>query len=103
MKSIEDSILEHYQLDSVPSILVEQYSALIESDRFSVDPVVIDLRPNPSSLHNKINYILEDESIVSISTQTRDKLQDLFSYKYSVIEYMNESKDNFFNIIQLII
>ena len=103
MKTIETSIMEHYQLDSVPSILVEQYSALIESDRFSVDPVVIDLRPNPSSLHNKINYMLEDESIVSINTFTRNKLQSLFSNKYNVIEYMNESKDNFFKVIQLII
>ena len=103
MKTIETSILEHYQLDSVPSILVEQYSALIESDRFSIDPVVIDLRPNPSSLHNKINYMLEDESVVSINTHTRNKLQDLFSNKYNVVEYMNESKENFFNIIQLII
>jgi len=103
MKTIETSIMEHYQLDYVPSILVEQYSALIKSDRFSIDPVVIDLRPNPSSLHNKINYMLEDESIVSINTHTRNKLQDLFFNKYNVIEYMNESKENFFNIIQLII
>ena len=103
MKTIETSIMEHYQIDYVPSILVEQYSALIESDRFSIDPVVIDLRANQSSLYNKINYMLEDESIVSINTYTRNKLQDLFFNKYNVIEYMNESKDNFFNIIQLII
>jgi hypothetical protein len=103
MKTIETSIMEHYQLDSVPSILVEEYSALIESDRFSIDPVVIELRPNQSSLHNKINYMLEDESIVSINNYTRNKLQNLLFNKYNVVEYMNESKDNFFNIIQLII
>jgi hypothetical protein len=103
MKTIETSIMEHYRLDSVPSILVEEYSALIESDRFSIDPVVVDLRPNQCSLHNKINYMLEDESIVSISTYTRNKLQSLLFNKYNVVEYMNESKDNFFNIIQLII
>lgn len=103
MKTIETSIKEHYHLDDVPSILVEEYSALIESDRFSVDPVVIELRDNQSSLYNKINYMLEDESIVSINTYTRNKLQNLFSNKYNVIEYMNESKDNFFKVIQLII
>lgn len=103
MKTIETSIMEHYQLDSVPSILVEEYSALIESDRFSIDPVVIELRTNQCSLHNKINYMLEDESIVSINTYTRNKLQDLLFNKYNVVEYMNESKDNFFKIIQLII
>jgi len=47
--------------------------------------------------------MLEDESIVSISTYTRNKLQSLLFNKYNVVEYMNESKDNFFNIIQLII
>ena len=103
MKTIETSIMEHYQLDSVPSILVEEYSALIESDRFSIDPVVIELRANQCSLHNKINYMLEDESIVSINNYTRNKLQNLLFNKYNVVEYMNESKDNFFNIIQLII
>jgi hypothetical protein len=103
MKTIETSIMEHYQLDSVPSILVEEYSALIESDRFSIDPVVIELRANQCSLHNKINYMLEDESIVSINNYTRNKLQSLLFNKYNVVEYMNESKDNFFKIIQLII
>ena len=103
MKTIETSIMEHYQLDSVPSILVEEYSALIESDRFSIDPVVIELRANQCSLHNKINYMLEDESIVSINNYTRNKLQNLLFNKYNVVEYMNESKDNFFKIIQLII
>ena len=103
MKTIETSIMEHYQLDSVPSILVEEYSALIESDRFSIDPVVIELRANQCSLHNKINYMLEDESIVSINKYTRNKLQSLLFNKYNVVEYMNESKDNFFKIIQLII
>ena len=99
MKTIETSIMEHYQLDSVPSILVEEYSALIESDRFSIDPVVIELRANQCSLHNKINYMLEDESIVSINNYTRNKLQSLLFNKYNVVEYMNESKDNFFKII----
>ena len=103
MKTIETSIMEHFQLDSVPSILVEEYSALIESDRFSIDPVVIELRANQCSLHNKINYMLEDESIVSINNYTRNKLQSLLFNKYNVVEYMNESKDNFFKIIQLII
>ena len=103
MNTIETSIMEHYRLDSVPSILIEEYSALIESDRFSIDPVVVELRANPSSLYNKINYMLEDESIVSINISTRNRLQDLLFNKYNVVEYMNESKDNFFKIIQLII
>ena len=103
MKTIETSIMEHYQLDSVPPILIEEYSALIESDRFSIDPVVIELRPNQSPLYNKINYMLEDEAIVSIDKSTRNKLQSLLFNKYNAVEYMNESKENFFNIIQLII
>ena len=48
-------------------------------------------------------YMLEDESIVSINNYTRNKLQSLLFNKYNVVEYMNESKDNFFKIIQLII
>tara|TARA_B110000503_G_C6884252_1_gene304054 strand:- start:60 stop:374 length:315 start_codon:yes stop_codon:yes gene_type:complete len=104
MKSnIETSIMEHYLIDNVPSILIEQYTALIESDRFSIDPVVISLRDNKSGMYNKINYMLEDESIVSININTRNKLQNILNDKYNVIEYMNESKENFFKIVQLII
>ena len=104
MKSnIETSIMEHYLIDNVPYILIEQYTALIESDRFSIDPVVISLRDNKSGMYNKINYMLEDESIVSININTRNKLQNILNDKYNVIEYMNESKENFFKIVQLII
>ena len=104
MKSnIETSIKEHHHLDAVPSSLVEHYNTLIESKRFSVDPVVIDLREPTSTLYNKVNYTLEDGSVVSIDESTRDIMRNLFFNKYNEVSYMNESKENFLKIIQLII
>lgn len=104
MKSnIESYIKEHHHLEVVPSDLVEHYNTLIESKRFSIDPVVIALREQDSKLYNKITYTLEDGSIVSIDESTRGKLRNLFFNKYNEVSYMNESKDNFLKIIQLII
>ena len=104
MKSnIESSIKKHHHIGVIPNSLVERYQNLIESKRFSVDPVVIDMREQDSKLYKKINYTLEDGSIVAIDESTRDKLKTLFVNKYKEVMYMNESKDNFFKIIQLII
>lgn len=102
MTKIEDSIMEHYSV-SAPETLVNYYRDLIESNRFSIDPVVIALREQDSKIYNKINYTLEDESTVSIDESLRDKLKTLLSNKYDVIEYMNESKEHFFKVVQLII
>ena len=100
--NIEESIKKHYSIDASIE-LVEQYQNLIESKRFSIDPVVIELREQDCKLYNKINYTLEDGSLVSIDESTRDKLRNLFFNKYNEVSYMNESKENFFKIIQLII
>lgn len=102
MTKIEDSIMEHYSVNALET-LVNHYRDLIESNRFSIDPVVIALREQDSKLYNKINYTLEDGSIVSIDESLRDKLKTLLSNKYDVIEYMNESKEHFFKVVQLII
>lgn len=102
MTNIQESIKKHYSIDASEA-LVEHYNTLIESKRFSIDPVVIDLREQDSKLYNKIAYTLEDGSIVSIDESTRDKLRNLFFNKYNEVTYMNESKENFLKIIQLII
>lgn len=102
MTKIESSIMEHYSVNA-PETLVNHYRDLIESNRFSIDPVVIALREQDSKLYNKITYTLEDGSIVSIDESTRDKLRNLFFNKYNEVSYMNESKENFLKIIQLII
>ena len=103
MINIKNSIKEHYGIDNVPDVLLEKYNTLINAKRFSVDPVVIDLREQDTKLYKKINYTLEDGSMVAIDESTRNKLRDLLFNKYNVVEYMNESKEHFFKVVQLII
>lgn len=100
--NIKFSIQKHHLVDASKS-LVEHYNILINSNRFSIDPVVLELREHTSKIYNKIDYTLEDGSIVAIDESTLEKLRNLFFDKYNVIEYMNETKDNFFKVIQLII
>lgn len=103
MINIKESIKEHYGIDNVPDVLLEKYNTLINSKRFSIDPVVIALREQDSKLYKKINYTLEDGSMVAIDESTLEKLRNLFFDKYNVIEYMNESKEHFYNVVQIII
>lgn len=103
MINIKNSIKEHYGIYDVPDVLLEKYNTLINSKRFSVDPVVIDMRESTSTVYNKIDYVLDDGSVVSIDESSRETMQNLFFDKYNVIEYMNECKENFFKVVQLII
>lgn len=98
-KNIVNSIKEHYDIN--PSVaLVKAYSTLIESNRFTIDPVILALRENQSSLNCRYEYTLDDGSVVSITEETQNLLNQILINNTKAISFMNESKDNFFSIIQ---
>jgi hypothetical protein len=99
------NIIKEYHDIKVTDTLIESYIQLASSHIFSVDPVVQDIR-KLNKLDNlvdgKIHYVLEDESIVAISEQTQSKLNNLLSEQTEIIEYMRESKQNFFHVLERI-
>lgn len=97
---LEQSIKEHYQIDTSLELL-ETYLELIKSNRFSVDPVVLDCRENSKSINNRIDFTLEDGANVSISEDTFDILKRHIN-SITAISYMNDSKDNFIQMIKTI-
>ena len=98
-KNISNSIKEHYGVEASPS-LIESYSSLLETNRFTVDPVILELREKQSSLSCRYEYTLDDGSCVSITEETQNLLNQILINNTKAITFMNESKDNFFSVIQ---
>ena len=101
MKTLHKSIEEHYDIDPDTELL-EAYAAVLHSNRFSVDPVIIENRINNSTIPNKLEYVLEDGSTVAISEETF-KLCNHHINTNKVVSFMNESKENFISVIKEII
>lgn len=99
---IANLIKEHHNI-KVTNKLIETYIELASSKTFSVDPVVSGIRSLNSIgsiIENKIDYTLDDGSVVVISEETQDMLNSLLEDKYQLVEYMRESKDNFMHVLR---
>lgn len=97
------NIINEYHNVKVTDTLVESYKLLASSHMFSVDPVVQSIRSLnklDSLVENKIHYVLNDDSIVAISESTQEILNNLLQNQTEIIEYMRESKENFFHVLE---
>ena len=95
-------IREHHDV-KVTNSLIESYIELASSKTFSIDPVVSGIRAFNSfnsTVENKIDYMLDDGSIVAISEETQQELNTILEDKYQLVEYMRESKDNFMHVLR---
>ena len=102
--TIANVIKEHHDI-KVTDTLIESYKQFASSNIFSVDPVVQKIR-SMNKLDNivegKIHYVLNDESIVTISEATQEFLNKLLQNQTEIIEYMREGKDNFLHVLEQI-
>lgn len=101
-KTIATIIIEHHGDVRVTDTLVESYKELASSHAFSVDPVVQKIRQINKLdrlVENKINYVLNDKSIIAISEATQERLNNLLQNQTDIIEYMRESKNNFMYVL----
>lgn len=98
---VANIIKEHHNI-KVTDTLIESYVKLASSRRFSVDPVVLEIRSLNKLdrlIEGKLHYVLDDESIVTIDERTQDRLNKLLQNQTEIIDYMRESKDNFFHVL----
>lgn len=99
------NIIKEYHDVKVTDKLIETYVQLASSNMFSVDPVVQEIRKLNKLdrlVEGKLHYVLEDESIVAIDERTQEKLNNLLQNQTDIIEYMRESKQNFFYVLEQI-
>jgi hypothetical protein len=99
------NIIKEYHDIKVTDTLIENYIQLASSNMFSVDPVVQDIRALNKLdrlVEGKLHYVLNDNTIVAISEGTQTRLNNLLQNQTEIIEYMRESKENFFHVLEQI-
>lgn len=97
------TVIKEYHDVKVTDTLIESYKQFASSNVFSVDPVVQKIRSMnklDSIVEGKIHYVLNDDSIVTISEATQDILNKLLQNQTEIIEYMRESKENFLHVLE---
>jgi hypothetical protein len=53
-------------------------------------------------IEGKLNYTLNDGSIIAINEATQEYLNKLLTNQTEIIEYMRESKENFLSVLEQI-
>ena len=100
--TVASIIKEHYDI-KVTDTLIESYIELASSNMFSVDPVVQKIRSLNKLdriVEGKLHYVLADNSTVAINEDTQDILNKILGNQTEIIEYMRESKENFFHVLE---
>jgi preprotein translocase subunit SecA len=102
--TIVSLIKEHHDI-KVTDTIIESYLNLASAKEFTFDPVVTEIR-NLNKLdkifEGKIDFILNDGSIVAINEDTFEQINNIFENHSDVIRFMRESKQNFVNVIEQI-
>lgn len=98
-------IIKEYHDVKITDTLIESYLELASSNIFSVDPVICELRKYNKLdrlIEGKLNYTLNDGSVIAIDESTQDYLNKLLHNQNEIIEYMQESKTNFLYVLERI-
>ena len=98
---IVNIINEHHNI-KVTDTLIESYKELASSKLFTIDPVVTEIRKLnkiDKLVEGKIDYKLNDNSIIAINEDTQQKLNSVFKEHQDVVEYMRDSKENFLSVL----
>lgn len=101
---IADIIKEHHNI-KVTDTLIESYVELASSKIFTVDPVAADIRnlnKFDKLIENKIDFKLNDGSIVAINKDTQNYINNLLQNHNEIVEHMRENKENFLSVIKQI-
>jgi hypothetical protein len=99
-EKVANIVRKYHDIQKITDTLVESYLELASSNIFSVDPVITEMKQNTSYFTGKLEYRLDDGSIVAIDEDTQHLLNDLLSDKYQIVEYMRESKNNFMHVLK---
>ena len=99
-EKLANIIREHYNT-KITDTLIESYIELASSNMFTVDPVVTAIKESKTSeFSGKLQYELNDGSVVAINEATQEMLNNILKDKPEIVEYMRESKNNFMRIIK---
>lgn len=101
---IANIIKEHHDV-KVTDSLIESYIDLASSKIFTIDPVATDIRELNKFdrlVEGKIDFTLQDGSIVAINKDTQYTINNLLQNNIEIVEHMRQNKENFISVIQQI-
>lgn len=87
-------IKEHTATDRITTDIINKYRDIILSKQFTLDEVVLQYRK--ANTTDKIDFILEDKSIVLVNAETLTKLNE------SDVDFMRKSQSNFTKTVRKI-
>lgn len=99
--TVANIIKEHSDI-KITNTLIESYVDLASAKSLTTDSIVQSIRRLNKLDHlieGKLDYTLNDGSVVIISPELQEKINILFDMHQDVIEYMNEDRDNFLDVI----
>jgi len=100
-EKVASYIREYHDIEKITDKLIDSYIELASSNVFTIDPVVTAIKESRTSeFKGKLQYTLNDNSIVAIDESTQEYLNSLLQDKNEIVEYMRESKSNFMKIIK---
>lgn len=105
INTVAEAVSTHKPGVRVTDTLVEQYIDIAASKRFSIDPIVLEIRQKnlfDTVIEGYIDFSLDDGSTVVVSDQMCATLNNMFAGHRDVIAYMTESKDNFLDVVNLL-
>lgn len=98
---VVEIIKKHDVTNRITSKLIEAYVEFVSCKDFSVDPVVTEIKSKfNDSQFNKLEYVLKDGTTVAIDEETALELSTKLKDKYTLVEHMRESKENFMQVIR---
>ena len=90
-----------HNVEKITDTLVESYIELASSNIFSVDPVVSAIKQRSAvTFSGKLEYKLNDGSMVAISEDLQESLNKLLQNHNEIVDYMRESKSNFMHVVR---
>jgi predicted house-cleaning noncanonical NTP pyrophosphatase (MazG superfamily) len=100
-EKVAQYIRQYHDIDKITDTLIESYIELASSNVFTVDPVVTAIKESKSSeFAGKLQFKLDDGSVVAIDESTQESLNILLENHNDVVEFMRQSKNNFMRIIK---
>lgn len=105
INTVAESVSSHKPGVKITDTLIEQYIDIAVSKRFSIDPIVLEIRQKnlfDTVIEGYIDFTLEDGSTVVVSNRMCATLNNTLAGHKDVIAYMTESKDNFLDVVNLL-
>lgn len=99
---IVEIIKENHDVKITDS-LVESFRNLAESKTFTTNKVVTEIRKISRAnrlVEDRLDYVLDDGSVVLVTEETQEYINNLLKTHNDIIEYMRMSSDNFLKVIK---